>query len=126
MEKILIMGNNPAFLINEEEKTVKKLKIQPTNIDWIYISPIDTEVEYMHNDKLVTVPVKKGQIIIQFYQYSQYGENYSQITVLDGENTTWINNMNIINDDNEKKCECTRCSCCDNSVPSEPEQVENA
>ena len=116
MEKIMVIGNNPGFIIDEDNNVAKTLNTQSTNIDWIYISPIDTVVEYINDDKLVTVPVKKGQIIIQFYNWGRYGKDYSQVAVLDGENTTWINNMNIINNLEKKKndhskCECDSCDC---------------
>lgn len=114
MEKIMVVGNNPAFLIDEEKETVEELDTVSSNIDWVYISPVDTVVEYMHKGKLIMVPVKKGQIIIQFYKYKVYGEDYSQIAVLDKENATWINNINIVNSERDKcdngKCDC-ECKC---------------
>ena len=63
MKKIMVVGNNPAFLIDEEKETVEELDTVSSNIDWVYISPVDTVVEYMHKGKLIMVPVKKGQII---------------------------------------------------------------
>ena len=127
MEKIMVVGNNPAFLIDEEKETVEELDTVSSNIDWVYISPVDTVVEYMHKGKLIMVPVKKGQIIIQFYKYKVYGEDYSQIAVLDKENATWINNINIVNSERDKcdngecDCECKRksndkCPDCGNDV----------
>lgn len=73
----------------------------------------------MHKGKLIRVPVKKGQIIIQFYKYKVYGEDYSQIAVLDKENATWINNINIVNSERDK---------CDNgeAKSNETTQVVNA
>ena len=119
MEKIMVVGNNPAFLIDEEKETVEELDTVSSNIDWVYISPVDTVVEYMHKGKLIMVPVKKGQIIIQFYKYKVYGEDYSQIAVLDKENATWINNINIVNSERDKcengECDC-KCKCKSNNV----------
>ena len=115
MEKIMVVGNNPAFLIDEEKETVEELDTVSSNIDWVYISPVDTVVEYMHKGKLIMVPVKKGQIIIQFYKYKVYGEDYSQIAVLDKENATWINNINIVNSERDK-CDNGECDCKSNNV----------
>lgn len=44
MEKIMVVGNNPAFLIDEEKETVEELDTVSSNIDWVYISPFDTVV----------------------------------------------------------------------------------
>lgn len=93
-------------------------------IDWMYVAPEDMAIRYIDKDKKeVVLKAEKGDIIIQFYEYS-----YTKNPIIIVKNGKW--KENIANKEaermkeqidkelwaktsnyREKCCECCECGC---------------
>lgn len=110
MAKYLIKeGVRGMFKIGEDNFDV--IDYCRTNINWTYQADEDGVVTYKNDDKEVSVDVKKGNLVIQFYNYK--GVQYP-IVVIDNEQ--FVANLNGLREEAlkraAKEAECE--SCCPN------------
>ena len=87
MSKYLIKeGNRGMFKVDTDDIDV--IDYSSSGINWIYQADDDGAVTYKNGETSYTVDVKKGDLVIQFYQHE--GRNHP-IIVIDDDN--WKENI---------------------------------
>lgn len=119
MIKIINVDRKP-ILFNTETEEIKGLKCNVVAIDDIFIVPEDAKLhwENKYNDSVEDTDVKKGDIIVTFYN-TDLGTDH--IVVKSNE---WLNAINHYNEIQQKikeswakdRC-CDDCTKCRNDIP---------
>lgn len=125
MKKIAAFGETGAYTVqvvtfDDSNEIVDVDVMQPTSlrIDYAYAAPDDMMISYINGDKTEHKNVRKGDIILAFYELpsdapadSEEVKKYKRIIVISSED--WKNNMRafeyVINNRKNNDCNCSTC-----------------